>query len=195
MKAKLKILQSDFYHSFDLYFKIDNDKFFRLYGDISIDNTFKHIEFQLIENWYDYELSYEIDIPEEFIKKILLYIFENYDTKIGNYYFLITINEYDNKNKKRYIKGLMILNFIKMLYNLFGYRIKYEYLINLKPRAKVNLEFYGRNGVKTTLFSKSKKFKNIDSCNKFIEKLKKENELMPKKIVPYQILKFKKICC
>lgn len=204
MKANVKIIKNKYYSSFEMSFMTSERKCFYLYGVIKTNNKYYYLECEKSCKLSDINNATEIDVPEPFIKKIILYIFENHDyhchyDELGTSTFSITVNHHTARKieKKLYIKYMIVKQIFNSLYNFFGYKFKQDYVISLKPKAKVLFSFYAINGKKTSDITNAKAFDNIDECNAFIEKKMNDTEInvinRSKKVVPSQRLKIIKL--
>ena len=199
MKAKVKLLKNRYFNSFVLSFMTSDGNYFNMYGLVNTDNKLHHLEYQKALLLMDNNNVTEIDLPELYMKKIILYIFENHDTKMEPERFAITENQYIPRKleKKLCVKYMILKQIINTLYNFFGYKFKQDYVINLKPKAKVLFSFYAINGKKTSDITNAKAFDNIDECNAFIEKKMNDTEInvinRSKKVVPSKRLKIIKL--
>lgn len=204
MKANVKIIKNKYYSSFEMSFMTSERKCFYLYGVIKTNNKYYYLECEKSCKLFDINNATEIDVPEPFIKKIILYIFENHDyhchyDELGTSTFSITVNHHTARKieKKLYIKYMIVKQIFNALYNFFGYKFKQDYVISLKPKARIMFSFYSMNDKKTSDITNAKAFDSVDACKAFIEEKMKETKKnvinSSKKVVPYKRLKFIKI--
>ena len=209
MKGYVRVFLNKNYSSFNVYIKV-YENLYNIYGFLHFNHREKRIKIQKI-NQSDKKLceslidkSYkEFEIEDFIVKMIFVY------TKLGrdknnmylnhnklDYIWSCGFNFSEMKKREYHIHHIRLLYIFEILYDRFGYEMKKEFCINLKPNARINFSYYSNKQNKTTFIEFAKRFKSIESCKDFIEtKLNETNDndvIDFKKAKPLQIISINK---
>lgn len=209
MKGYVRVSLNKNYSSFNVYIKVC-ENLYNIYGFLYFNNADKRIKIQKIKQ-SDEKLceslidgSYKEFEIEDFIMK-MIFVYTKFVRDKNNICLISNkrddawscgFNFSEMKKREYHIHHIRLLYIFEILYDRFGYEMKKEFCINLKPNARINFSYYSNKQKKTTFIEFAKRFKSIESCKDFIETkliLTNDNDVIDfKKAKPLPIISINK---